>query len=422
MPKLALTNVLAVACGLALAAGCGSDNNKTDATVKKDTSAKDTGGGNDGGPADAALDGAVDANKPDGGGDGQAVEGGVDAPKDVALDGTGAGDGGPAMEAGGDSMVLNAIEERGRYLVQNVIACSDCHTPRDPATGAPIAAKYLSGAECFVKLPNGHCLHTRNLTNDETGLKNRSAEDIKRMFLDGIRPTSAGQAQEVALNPVMPYYVFHNMSSMDADAIVAYLRTVPAVVHSVPARDVEFDVPMHANYLDPATIPTPPDSFAEKASALRGRYLATEAGVCIECHTQHNAPTSADVLTPANFFAGGERFELGFPVVPVSKNLTSDPTNGVGEWSVADIIKVLHQGKDRDGKGICPPMPVGPMGPFGGLTDSDATDIANYIKSLPPNAKHIDDMCSFPFPAPPDGGGDGGDGGATGDASSDVQD
>ena len=53
---------------------------------------------------------------------------------------------------------------------------------------------------------------------------------------------------------------------------------------------------------------------------------------------------------------------------------------------------------------ICPPMPVGPQGAYGGLTDGDALDIANYIKSLPPAVNFIADMCTFP-PLPPSDGG-----------------
>jgi mono/diheme cytochrome c family protein len=269
-------------------------------------------------------------------------------------------------------------------------------------------------------------LHTRNLTNDPTGLMNRSPDEIKRMFLDGIRPAS-GTAAEVALNPVMPYYSFHNMTAADADAVVAYLRTVPAVAHSVPPRDVEFDVPVHANYIDPLTIPAPATTFPEAASAMRGRYLAAEAGVCLECHTQHNPPAmppNPNVLDPAMFFAGGERFDFGFPVVPVSKNLTSDAVTGLANWTPTDIVTAIKMGKDRDGRGICPPMPYGPMGPYAGLKDADTLDIANYIKSLPPRVNQIVDMCSFPFPPPPDAGADAGnDGGdASSDAGNDAQD
>ena len=52
-------------------------------------------------------------------------------------------------------------------------------------------------------------------------------------------------------------------------------------------------------------------------------------------------------------------------------------------WTAADIVKVLKQGQDRDGGGVCPPMPAGPMGALGGLTDQDALDIATYIAGLP---------------------------------------
>ena len=39
---------------------------------------------------------------------------------------------------------------RGKYLVDQVGLCDDCHTPRDER-GAPIAAKYLQGAPIGFK-------------------------------------------------------------------------------------------------------------------------------------------------------------------------------------------------------------------------------------------------------------------------------
>jgi len=46
--------------------------------------------------------------------------------------------------------------ERGRYLVTTILACGNCHTPKD-ADGRPIAAKELAGADgkpdaAFTKL------------------------------------------------------------------------------------------------------------------------------------------------------------------------------------------------------------------------------------------------------------------------------
>jgi hypothetical protein len=307
-----------------------------------------------------------------------------------------------AMDGGLAAQIM-----RGGYLVDHVIACTDCHTPK-LASGAPDMTKYLAGNPGFVQLPNGDALPSANLTPDPTtGLGRYTASEIKRMFMDGIAPggTDAGVK---ALNPVMPYYVFHNMTSDDADAIVAYLQSIPAVRNPIPERTAAFDVPAPADYVNPATIPTPADSYPEKASALRGRYLAAQSGLCIECHTQHNTGGS-EVISPSKFFQGGEDFSAFFAgtlnLHPVSANLTSDPTTGLGTWTTDDIVNVILSGKDKEGMGICPPMPTGPSGAYGGITTRDAVDIANYIKSLPPVVHDVPDMCSWP-PAPPaaDGG------------------
>ena len=61
----------------------------------------------------------------------------------------GAKDGG---DAGGDGPTLTALQLRGRYLVDSVIACGDCHTPRT-ATGAPDMTKYLAGNADFIVDP-----------------------------------------------------------------------------------------------------------------------------------------------------------------------------------------------------------------------------------------------------------------------------
>jgi mono/diheme cytochrome c family protein len=355
----------------------------------------DAAGGSDAGP-DVRADVSADAS--------------TDASQDVRSD-TAPGSDGAARsdgEAGADAG-LTPLQARGQYLVNAVIACSDCHTPQGP--NGPDMTHFLAGNPDFVVLPNGDHLGSRNLTNDATGLKNRTDDEIKNMFMNGLRPLSTGTGTE-ALNPVMPYYVFHNMAPADADAIVAYLRTVPAVVNTIPQRGISFDLPAPANPLAEAAIPTPAvANDAGQQSALRGRYLAAESGLCIECHSQHQAgaDVGADVLVPNMYFAGGEDFSAFFAstlmIHPVSKNLTSDVT-GLSTWSTDDIVRVLKQGVAKDGTGICPPMPAGPMGAYGHLTDGDALDIANYIKSLPAISHTVVDMCVFP-PAPP------GDGGST---------
>jgi hypothetical protein len=378
MRKIAIATVLLLG-----AYGCSSD-----------TTAPIDGG--DGGKSDAPADMAAT----EGGGDT-----GTDAPKDG-----GAGD---ASDGGTDGVALTALQARGQYLVDTVIGCSDCHTPRK-MDGTPDLSKYLAGNANFVALPNGDKLPSRNLTNHETGLKNRTEAEIKAMVMDGKRPLATGTGTE-ALNPIMPYYVLHNLKAEDADAIVAYLRVVPGVDNMLPRRSAAFDLPAPVNYLDSNKIPLPQESYAARESALRGRYLAAQSGLCVECHTKHNM-TGADVLDTAKLFAGGEDFSAFFAstlmIKPVSKNLTSDGTTGIGNWTVAELVKAMKEGKAKDGSGICPPMPSGPAG-YGKLTDGDATDIANYLKSLPPIVNAVPDMCVFPPMMPGDGGADGATDGAS---------
>jgi hypothetical protein len=129
----------------------------------------------------------------------------------------------------------------------------------------------------------------------------------------------------------------------------------------------------------------------------------------VECHTKHLTPGPGvtTVLDETKLFAGGEDFSPLFPPAlmwrVVSRNITSDPT-GIANRTVLDIVKELKLGVKLGGARICPPMPAGPMAAYGGLTDADATDIANYIKSLPPIANVTGgNNCALP-PPPSDGG------------------
>src|SRR5215813_2293364 len=73
-----------------------------------------------------------------------------------------------------------SIVERGRYLVDTVALCNDCHTPRN-ANGSFDRTRYLSGVECLFDIepePGKGCLNSRNLTPDATGLKSRTDAQI----------------------------------------------------------------------------------------------------------------------------------------------------------------------------------------------------------------------------------------------------
>lgn len=356
-------------------------------------SGNDTAGASDGGAgADGAGGDAVGGALGGDAGGGAGGAGGAGAAGFVGGEGGEGvvGGAGGAGGAGGDGN-LTALIERGQYVVDVLGACGDCHTPR-LEDGAPDQSKYLSGTEDFISAGVDGVLHSRNLTNHATGLANWSDDEIEDAIRNGVRPNGD------ALHNVMPYYVFHNISDDDMDAIIAYLRTVPGVDHAVPASTGIFVLEEPVNPVDVDTIPLPDENYPERDAALRGRYIAGEIGGCLECHTPHQQ--GADVLLPADYFKGGEMFQIGLPVQVISKNLTSDASTGLGSWTVDDIVRTLKEGEDKEGAGVCPPMPVGPMGVYGQLTDRDALDIAHYIKSLPATVNLVSDECTWPLPPP----------------------
>jgi|GEM_PF-1441120 len=305
-----------------------------------------------------------------------------------------------SAEAGADGdkeeeeAVRDPLVERGRYLVDHVAGCGDCHTPGAPAF--PDTTRYLAGVECLVRNDDGACLHSANLTSARSGLATYSDAQIKRMFREGRRPEGK------VLHPLMPYWVFRNMTDEDAEAVVRYLRTVPPVDHIVPPNDLPFITRRPAAPIDPNTIPRARAAQVDGGPDLEnGRYLAAMAGRCLECHTEDapaGAPRPIDMRRP---FGGDRAFSsklLGlssppFPATIYSSNITPAPVSGIGGWTIDDVVRAMREGRDRNHGRMCPPMPFGPMGGYAGLTDEDARDIAAYILSLPPIDRFTSGTC-----------------------------
>lgn len=284
---------------------------------------------------------------------------------------------------------------RGQYLVENVAACGDCHTPRLPS-GAPDTSRLLAGNDCLLDLtpedPATGCLAAPNITQAPDALGSRSDAEIRAMFQDGI------DEEGHALIPVMPYQVFHDLTDADARSIVRYLRTVPPVAQTTTSQPPWIEPQRPSPPIPDDAIPT---STIDSDATARGRYLATIA--CVDCHTRRTDPQDFGSYDLTALFAGGQVFParaLGLPVPPFPENiytwnLTPDAT-GTAQLTEQQIVDVLKLGHDPQGHGICPPMPAGPMAAFGGLSDQDAADIAAYLKSIPPVRNMIPADCTPP--------------------------
>ncbi|MET0287445.1 MAG: hypothetical protein ABW352_23365 [Polyangiales bacterium] len=319
---------------------------------------------------------------------------------DAAMDPVKAGDDASARDAGADAEapidsgpaapIDAAIDlapriARGKYLTTVIYPCGSCHTPRNDA-GAPRLDAIFGGVDCWSdSLPqdsDAGCLSSKNLTEDPTGIKNLTNTEVKNALLRGVR--SDGKA----LHPQMPYALLGNMNEDDADAIVSYLRSLPPVEHRVRANQPPFDVQPEtpAPIWPEALIPRPRADYAEQAAALRGRYLAGNFGQCMDCHTPRDAK-GAPLRDKA--FSGGRKFGEAF-----APNLTPDLT-GIGGLTVEDIVRAIKRGEDPDQSysKFCGPMPSGPMGAYGGMSDEDARDIGHYLFSIAPVENMIAGDC-----------------------------
>lgn len=121
--------------------------------------------------------------------------------------------------------------ERGRYLVEHVSLCGDCHTPRN-FLGVPNASLYLAGASQKIG-PLGEAVP--NITPDkETGIGDWKREDIAELLLTGTKPdldNAQGLMYEVIQGAPHGY---KDMKKEDALAIADYLlKSVPPIKNKV---------------------------------------------------------------------------------------------------------------------------------------------------------------------------------------------
>ena len=104
---------------------------------------------------------------------------------------------------------------RGKYLVDQVGMCDDCHTPRDER-GRPIAAKYLQGAPIGFK-PIAPVPVWADKAPAIAGLPGWDDGAAIKFMMTGIA------YNDLPARPPMPPY---RLNKQDAEAVVAYLKSL----------------------------------------------------------------------------------------------------------------------------------------------------------------------------------------------------
>ncbi|SEA96682.1 cytochrome c [Rubrimonas cliftonensis] len=243
---------------------------------------------------------------------------------------------------------------RGRYLVEQVMACAACHSPRGPEA----AARHLSGGSRAIET-EGYTVHAGNITPDAaTGIGAWSDAEIAA----AIRKGRGRDGRPLA--PEMPSAFYASLADADVGAVVAYLRIVPPVANAMPAP--AYRAPVAGETWPRADAPGPAATPAE-----RGAYLAAVA-YCMNCHGR-DADDALRLETPG---AGGHvlRGPWGAVATPALAGAA------LVDWTDAELDAALAKGVGRDGAAFIPPMNRARF--YGGMTAQDRSDLIAWLRSL----------------------------------------
>jgi hypothetical protein len=277
-----------------------------------------------------------------------------------------------------------AVLERGRYLVNHVLLCNDCHSERDwTLYSGPAKPPLGAGRPCLDRnskavginfgtggFPGRLCI--RNITPDiETGIGGWTDGEIVRAIREGVSRNGE------ALFPIMPWFMYQGLSDEDAAAVIAYMRSQPPVKSFRPDRKLDFPLDVIFRFY-PKPLDGPVAAPARSDTVAYGRYLSKIAR-CEFCHTARIRGRVEPV--PDRLFSGGVPFVMGTRT-QYSMNLTPHLT-GLGAWT-----KEMFLARFRLHKMSFPVTEEENSEmdwvAFSGMTDEDLGAIWDFLRTLPP--------------------------------------
>lgn len=243
---------------------------------------------------------------------------------------------------------------RGRYLVQSVMGCADCHAEEgweDALSGIsyPIQQGPISGV-----------FSGSNLTPDvETGLGAWTDGEIARAIREGLDRDNTELI-------IMPSQNYREMSDADIASVVGYLRSLKPVRNEI--EPFTMNAPAKTLWAFGLLGPRMPQQqvFSSQdgpATGTReyGAYLVNIGG-CRDCH-------GADLR-------GGE-VPMAPPGSPPGWDITS--TGALSTWTEEEFIVAMRSGIRPDGRIINPVMP---WQVYRGMTEEDLGSIYQYLLSV----------------------------------------
>jgi mono/diheme cytochrome c family protein len=238
--------------------------------------------------------------------------------------------------------------DRGERLAH---ICADCHSSKGSLPLDGSKDDFLADPST----PPIGSLWAPNLTPGGP-LKDWSDGEIMRAIREGV--DNKGRALVI-----MPSMAMHNLSDEDTMALVAYLRSQPAIDRPLPERNLNLlGALFFGAGMFPTSAQTPINSTIvapAKGTADYGAYLVSAVG-CRDCHGQN-----LDGVTQGNG--------------PTGPNITVI----VPTWKEEQFIQYFRTSADPiTGRKISPDaMPVPSYN--AALTDEELADIYNYLSNLP---------------------------------------
>jgi mono/diheme cytochrome c family protein len=251
---------------------------------------------------------------------------------------------------------------RGEYLVR-IGDCEYCHTEPN--------GKSFAGGRA-IPTPFG-VIYSINITPDrDTGIGEWSEQDFYKAMHIGISRDGSH------LYPAFPYPWFTKVTRADVDAIKAYLETVAPVAQNDKTNRLPWVLSWRGDlfawnllFFDEGEYKS---DTAQSAQWNRGAYLVQGLAHCGACHT------------PDNWLGGtkhSEAFEGGNAGMHwAAPGLGGNIRDGVGGWSVAEIVEYLKTGANAKSASAGPMSDV-VMNSTQYLSDTDLNAIALYLKNRP---------------------------------------
>jgi len=270
-----------------------------------------------------------------------------------------------------DTRADEALLARGEYVLR-ISGCSHCHTAE--------GGERLAGGRALVT-PFG-TFYTPNITSHKTeGIGSWSAEEFQRALHHGVAPDGRDYY------PAFPYTSYTRINSEDAQALHAYLLSLPSSTQVNRSHDLAWFLRWRFaarvwKWLFFSAGEFQPD-LKQSTTWNRGAYIAQAMAHCGECHTPRN-PLGA--LRTELAYAGNAQG----PEDELVPNITPHEGTGIGNWSRDDLQLFFKFGELPDGEyaaGSMDPVIVG----LQQLTPGDLDALIVYLLALAPVDNRVGD-------------------------------